>query len=140
MGMISRMMGKVASGLVSHGALVVISSAVVLGCQRQPTEPPEAGAAPAPIAETAPTEDPESYEWTEADERGDGETFESLDREAPVKSASNEPSAEPSKSTEVISFDEHEPNPGPTEMVGAQPERPSNGSLLTPDVLSGPKK
>ena len=40
--------------------------------------------------------------------------------------------------TETITFDETDPNPGPTDLVVATPERAPGGSLLTPDVLAGP--
>lgn len=65
----------------------------------------------------------------EGEDEGEGETSpDSVDLPAPA-------GADVTK----ITFDADEPNPGPTEHVVGRPKRPNHGSMLTPDVLAGPK-
>ncbi|MEM6990859.1 MAG: hypothetical protein AAF721_10190 [Myxococcota bacterium] len=104
----------------------LLPALVAVGCQpKEPTANPAEVAEADPPADEAPAD-----EGDELDEAQDGD-------------AADDPMAvagPPGSPTEHITFDEDEPNPGPTDMIASQPERPANGSMLTPDVLSGPRR
>ncbi|MBL4689203.1 MAG: hypothetical protein JKY37_31715 [Nannocystaceae bacterium] len=127
------MLGVRTGKAVVGGALALTLAAGVglPGCQRQATEQPGAGGAPVAVN----ADDAGAYvagpDDAGPDDSGSDE-FDDPDVAMAVVSADGTP-------TEVITFDNTDPNPGPTERVASQPERPPNGSMLTPDVLSGPK-
>jgi len=118
-------------GGLAVAAVMFIASA---GCQPKATAAPDAGAAPV-RADGGEIEDPETglddgSDGLDEDDSGDVEPAEP--DLAAVDSVAGVP-------TQVISFDESDPNPGPTDRVESQPGRPKSGSLLTPDVIGGPK-
>ena len=105
-------------------ATTLFATLVLAGCQRAPTTSPEdaevdpSGA----VAEAESEGEPESLD--------DGDEGESLED---ASLASADPNAE------VITFDDMDTNPGGTDIITVQPDRSKSGSLLTPDVLAGPK-
>lgn len=106
-------------------ATTLLATLVLAGCQRGPTtSPQDAEVDPSgAVAEVQSEAEPES-----PDEVGNED--ESLED---ASLASAEPGAE------VITFDEMDANPGGTDIITVQPDRTESGSLLTPDVLAGPK-
>lgn len=109
-------------------ATTLFATLVLAGCQRGPTTSPEdaevdPSGAVAEVAEVQNEDEPESpAEVSDEDESLEDASL-----------ASAEPGAE------VITFDEMDANPGGTDIITVQPDRTKSGSLLTPDVLAGPK-
>lgn len=107
-------------------ALTVLAAMALAGCQRAPTTSPDEALLDSSdaVADAEPNEDPELFDDDEGDGEGDLED---------ASLAAADPNAE------VISFDEMEANPGGTDIITVQPDRSKSGSMLTPDILSGPK-
>ena len=109
-------------------ATTLFATLVLAGCQRGPTISPqdaeEAQVDPSGAVADAQREgEPESLDET-------GDEDESLE-DASLAAAN--PNAE------VITFDDMDANPGGTDIITVQPDRTKSGSMLTPDVLAGPK-
>lgn len=104
-------------------ATTLFATLVLAGCQRAPTTSPE----------DAEGEANPSGAVAEAESEG-----ESLD-EVGDDSDDLEELAAAESGAEVITFDEMDANPGGTDIITVQPDRTKSGSLLTPDVLAGPK-
>ena len=132
-------MRRVAQRRTARGRGVALWSVVLVGCARQAPEPPEPSGAP----EVATTQRDDT-EWTEADEVSGEEMPPPVivaegERHTETAVVEVEPPEEPGPDTEVIDLTA-DPVAAPADTVHTAGERTPSGSLLTPDVLAGPKK
>ena len=104
-------------------AAALFTSLVLVGCQRGPTTSPDDVG---PDAEGVVAQAESEGEPDAMDDEGDPD-------DSPDEVAAADPNAE------VITFDDMDANPGGTDIITVQPDRTKSGSLLTPDVLAGPK-
>ena len=140
-------------GSIGGLAVAVVMIVSAAGCQPKATAAPGEGAAPAHPddgdigapggalddggGDESGGEDGVAQDGVGEDGVGeDGVGEEAVEPGAPNLAAVDSVAGVP---TQVISFDESDPNPGPTERVESQPGRPKSGSMLTPGVLAGPK-
>lgn len=126
--------------VMTRAAVSLLGVAVValLACERTPTQPP-GSADEVASTQTQPPIDPEDEPWDDEDERGDSSFDLDRDEDVEAEVVAEAAPVTDSNTVEVISFDESDPNPGPTDFVRVPPDRTPSGSLLKPGMLSGPK-